>query len=163
MIKGKKTVKLPNEIVKSIYVNNIAVINSWVNTLNIDLVDNNDRTMLFHAIIAGFDDLVALLLESKANIDLKDNKGWSPLHYAVQNSKFVVVGLLIEKGANVETKDDYGNTALWRAVFASKGNGEIIKLLLAKGANPDNENDSGISPLGLANKIANYNIVQFFD
>ena len=72
------------------------------------------------------------------------------------------VELLLKSGVNVETKDIYGNTSLWRAVYSCKEKGDISKLLLDSGADIKNKNDSGISPIELAETIANYNIIQFF-
>jgi hypothetical protein len=58
--------------------------------------------------------------------------------------------------------DTLGNGVLFRAVFASRGNGEIIRMLRAAGADACARNSSGVSPLSLARTIANYNVAQFF-
>jgi ankyrin repeat protein len=62
----------------------------------------------------------------------------------------------------VDARDQYGNTPLWQAVFHSNGRGELIGLLLRSGASPNAANDSGISPVQLAQTIANYNVKQYF-
>ncbi|SMC00696.1 Ankyrin [Hymenobacter roseosalivarius DSM 11622] len=70
--------------------------------------------------------------------------------------------LLLQAGATVDLPDAYGNTPLWRATFESHGRGAMLKLLLAHGADPAQQNHSGVSPLQLAESIANYNVKQFY-
>lgn len=95
-------------------------------------------------------------------MNLKDANGWTPLHYAANEYFPEVTEFLLNNEAKVNATDDYGNNVLWRAVFASKGRGEIIHLLLAHNANQDQKNDSGISLLELAETIDNYDVKQFF-
>ena len=64
--------------------------------------------------------------------------------------------------ARVDLKDSNGNTALFRAVFNSKGEGTIIKQLLASGSDPDQKNNHGVSPRILADTIGNYDVKQYF-
>jgi ankyrin repeat protein len=73
-----------------------------------------------------------------------------------------VVKLLLKAGAAVDPRDSYGNTPLWRAVFQSEGDGEVIQLLRKAGADPYIENKHGNSPLKLARTIDNYDVRQFF-
>jgi len=159
----RKTDRLPDEIIKAIYVENIGLITDWQDPTNIDYTDSDGRTMLFQAILAGSENIVLILLQNGATVNLKDHKGWYPLHYAAQNYRAKIANLLLKKGADIEAKDDYGNTPLWRSVFASQGRGEMISLLLSHGANPNNANDSGVSPLALARNIANHDVKQFFE
>jgi ankyrin repeat protein len=62
---------------------------------------------------------------------------------------------------NIE--DRHGNTPLGRAVFNSRGRGELITALLKAGADRYHRNAYGKTPTELANTIANYNVAQFFD
>lgn len=70
--------------------------------------------------------------------------------------------MLLRAGALVDAADSSGNTPLWRAVFESKGRGEVIALLRRYGADPLRENAAGVSPLGLARTIGNYDVAQYF-
>lgn len=65
-------------------------------------------------------------------------------------------------GAKIDVRDSYGNTPLSMAVFASGGNGAVIKLLRNAGVDPYVANSSGVSLLSLARTIANYYVAQFF-
>jgi ankyrin repeat protein len=60
-------------------------------------------------------------------------------------------------------QDMHGNTALWRAVYESRGRGEMIRILCAHGADKNLRNKNAVSPEELARTIANYDVMQFFD
>lgn len=155
--------KLSNEIVQAIYSNDFLLITEWMNRDTINFIDSDNRSIIFHAVLADSIDFVSLLLESSPDLNIKDSRAWYPLHYAAQSYSPKVLDLLIRHGAMLEVKDDYGNTPLWRAVFTSNGRGNVIKSLLSNGANPHNANNSDITPYKLAYTIANYDVRQFFE
>jgi ankyrin repeat protein len=124
--------------------------------------DPYGRTELHYAVVDKKIDLVKSLLDSNYDPSAVDKNGWTPLHFAAQGYQVEIVRLLIQRGATIDAQDSYGNTPLGRAVFDSKGRGEIIKLLRDAGANPNLANKSNVSPLTLAQTIGNYNVKQFF-
>jgi ankyrin repeat protein len=128
-----------------------------------NLVDSDGRTPLMHAVTQGRDELVNLLLQNKADPDVQDRNGFSALHFAAQDYRAFAGRALLHAGAQVDLKDRFGNTALWRAVFHSRGRGEMIEMLLKSGADRFIKNNSDVSPIDLAQTIANYDIKQFFD
>ena len=136
-----------------------SIITEGVDTKAVDAVGRN---LIFYSVIEGrlnfLNEVVSLY-----DLNLKDKLGWSALHYAAQENKLAEAQLLINHGADLNNTDNYGNTVIWRAVFTSKGRGEMIKLLLSHGANPTIENNKGVSALTLANRIDNYNVAQFFN
>jgi ankyrin repeat protein len=71
--------------------------------------------------------------------------------------------LLLDSGASVDPRDANGNTPLFRAVFNSRGRGELIGLLRQRGADANSTNKFGVSPVGLARTIANYDVARFFN
>jgi ankyrin repeat protein len=73
-----------------------------------------------------------------------------------------MVSLLLTHGAVTEVEDANGNTPLFRAVFDSRGRGDVIALLLRAGADRDHENKHGVTPAQLAATIGNYDVAQFF-
>lgn len=91
-----------------------------------------------------------------------DKQGWTPLHFAAQRRSPDAAKVLLDHGVTVDLQDQYGNTPLLRAVFESKGEGEMIALLLACGADPDLANTHDVSPRSLANTIANHDVARWF-
>jgi ankyrin repeat protein len=91
-----------------------------------------------------------------------DDEGWTPLHFAAQSNSAEIAELLLNAGASLAPRDTHGNTLLFKAVFNSRGKGDVIRLLRARGANPYATNKHGVSPLKLARTIANFDVRQFF-
>jgi ankyrin repeat protein/imidazolonepropionase-like amidohydrolase len=88
-------------------------------------------TPLDRAVVAGFKDIVELLIAKGADVNAKDNWNWTPLHSAVYGHKDIVE-LLITKGANVNARDGASRTPLWYA--KEEGHTEIVELLRKHGA-----------------------------
>lgn len=125
-------------------------------------IDQQGRTPLHYAAADGSSDEVKRLLVSGAAVDAQDSNGWSPLHFAAQAVSPECTIELLKAGADVTLQDSFGNTALFRAVFASGGNGSVIQLLRKAGANPRSGNHHGVSPLSLARTIASHDVARFF-
>jgi ankyrin repeat protein len=125
--------------------------------------DGDHRTPLMHAAIDGNADLVRLLTASGADVDTRDRSGFSALHFAAQDFNLDVVRALLDAGAEVDVEDSFGNTPLGRAVFNSKGRGEMIQLLLSRGADKTRKNRNGVSPLDLARSVSNYDLRKYLE
>jgi uncharacterized protein len=125
--------------------------------------DEEERTPLIHAAIDNNLEVAKLLLDSGAQVDAQDDLGNSALHYAAQEHHLEMASLLIGCGARIDIQDLHGNTPLWRAVFNSRGRGELITMLLKAGGDRNHRNKYGKTPLDLARTIANYNVTQFFN
>ncbi len=125
--------------------------------------DSDGRTPLIHAAIDNRFTVADLLLQSNADADAQDHLGNSALHYAAQEHHAEIASLLIGYGAKVDLEDSHGNTPLWRAVFNSRGRGDLIQILVTAGADRHHRNKHGKTPFDLANSIANYDVVRFFD
>ena len=128
----------------------------------VDSVDRDGCTALHLAAMAGHEPLVQRLLAANANVDAADRQGMTPLHFASREHCLGVVAILLKARANVDAQDAFGNTPLWRATFASRGRGEVIRLLRNSGADPDLRNSSGVSARELAATIANNDLLGFF-
>jgi ankyrin repeat protein len=125
--------------------------------------DPDGRIALMHAVIDGRDELVKLLIARCSDVNAQDKQGFSALHFAAQDYRQSATDALLKAGATVDARDKFGNTPLGRAVFNSRGRGDIIKLLLEHGADRNAKNNSGKSPLDLANTIGNYDVKLFFN
>lgn len=95
--------------------------------------------------------------------DLTDSNGFTPLMYCIQNDRNEMIDFLLDQNANINKQNKAGNTALFYAVFCSKNKIDIIEKLLNKGADMNLQNKSGISPLSLANTMANKNVANFMN
>ncbi len=129
---------------------------------NINEIDADGRSALHHAIIGENPAFVRILLDAGADARIADGNGWTPLHFAVRNKSVDIAKWLIDSGADVNAMDVHGNSVLARAVFESKGRGEMIALLLQAGADRDQKNKHGVSAFELACTIENYDVRQWF-
>jgi ankyrin repeat protein len=125
-------------------------------------VDEYGRAPLHYAAADGNAAEVAHLLAEGANPNAQDDNGWTPAHFAAQAGSFECMNALLIAGADPALTDSYGNTVLFRAVFASRGDGRLIRALRAAGADPHATNKHGVSPLALARTIGNYDVRQYF-
>jgi uncharacterized protein len=116
------------------------------------------RTAVHYAALNGDVDGLRQLVVSGVDPDASDSVGWTPLHFAAQAQNAQAAAALLAGGATVDVPDRHGNTALWTAVFNFRGEGATLRVLLGAGADPERENSHGVSPRGLAGKIANYDV-----
>lgn len=121
------------------------------------------RSDLHYAAFDNNIEKVHLFLVSGADPNEADHEGFTPLHFAAQQHSVASARFLLEQGATVDPINRYGNTPLWMAVFNSKGRGELIQLLRSYGANVFHANAAGVTPVGLARTIGNYNVAQYFE
>jgi ankyrin repeat protein len=88
--------------------------------------------------------------------------GCTPLQIASFMGHNKVVELLISKGANLEAKDETnGATALSWAVAA--GRKDVVETLLSNGAVIDAKDKKGETPLSVATKAKNQEIVALLE
>lgn len=129
---------------------------------NRDVRDRQGRTLLHAAALHGDLAEVEQLIAAGADPGAADNSGFTPLHMAAQEGNADTARALLDAGAEVDQRNRFGNTALFVAVFNSRGRGDLISLLRERGADPMMENASGQTPLGLARLIANFDVAQYF-
>ncbi|MDB6022526.1 MAG: hypothetical protein JWQ04_2383 [Pedosphaera sp.] len=152
-----------DEILTAIAKNNkVALARLLAEGCDSNVKDSAGRTPLMHAVIGDKREIVDMLIHNGADVNAQDNDGFSPLHFAAQDFRVETAKSLLNNNAQVDARDEYGNTPLWRAVFNSRGRGEMINLLLEHGADRMIRNKSGKTSVELANTIANFNIKQFF-
>jgi ankyrin repeat protein len=115
--------------------------------------DDDGRTPLFSAVLAGSVGLLGLLLESGADVNARDNDGWTALHFAAQEHEVEIAHLLVARDADVNAQDADGASVLWRAVFSAAGRADIVRHLVAHGAKEDLPNKAGETPRQLAERL----------
>jgi ankyrin repeat protein len=107
--------------------------------------------------------MVEALLAAGADVALPDKEGWTPLAFAAQDYLVDIAEVLLKAGAPVDAMDSDGNTPLFRAVFWSRGRGEMIKLLLGAGADKNRKNKHGVSPAELANNVSEHDVRKWLE
>ena len=96
-------------------------------TVTVESNGSESQLLLFHAVHAGHQSVVELLLELGLTIESKDNNGQTPLSWAAKNGHEDVVKLLLDKGADIESKGNNDQTPLSRA--AENSHEAIVELL----------------------------------
>lgn len=117
---------------------------------------------IINAIIEDDFEWFAELINQKG-ADVIDKNGFTPLMYCIQNEKKEMIDFLLDKDIDINKVNNIGNTALFYAVFKSKNKTGIIEKLLKKGADMNISNNTGISPLSLANSMANEKVKDFMN
>jgi len=106
-------------------------------------------------------EIIRFLLKNGANINQKNNYGSTVLMGAVSTpNNLKVVKLLLDYNADINTKNKYGNTLLHEAAL-NLGTIEIIKLLLNKGIEINILNNDMETPLDIAYKYENLEVVSY--
>ena len=103
---------------------------------------------------------VKALLDQGVDINAKDDGGRTQLHRASLGGHEKLVRLLISKGADVNVQEDQGfrATPLHHAVH--RDHRDIVEILLAHGADIDIKDRNGRTPLDMAKRRGNAEIVE---
>jgi uncharacterized protein len=135
---------------------------------DVNSFDRNGDNILHHYILStsynptNFNPEIFIKELIKRGLDLNAVQSELPnrsaLHLAVITNNKRITELLISLKAKIDIRDNYGNSPLWLAVMNYRNDDPFfIQFLISNGADKNIENESGISPLKLANTIANYN------
>ncbi len=117
---------------------------------------------IINAIIEDDFEWFVELIEQKG-VNICDINGFTPLMYCIQNERPKMIAFLLEQNLDINKANKIGNTALFYAVFQSKNKTEVIEKLLKKGADMNISNNAGVSPLSLANSMANEKVKDFMN
>ncbi len=92
------------------------------NNAKYDIVDNDERSIIYYAIESGFYPIVEKLLEKSANgvgvliVNMRDIHGNTPIHYAIKLKNIKILRLLMRYEPNLYTKNSEGYNALHLAI-----------------------------------------------
>lgn len=106
--------------------------------VDVDIQDNNGRTVIHNAVIA--DDLLVVekLLTKKANLSLKDNYGRTALHHTQWKGNYQIARWLIASGADMNQPDNSGFNILNYATIL--GHIKLVVTLVNSGVLMYNKN-----------------------
>lgn len=124
---------------------------------NVSVFDRRGYTPLHWAAQRGYAKVVALLLQKGAYVNVKSKKGLTPLLQAAALGRADVVAILLSRGANANMGDNERWTPLHKAV--ANGHLEVIRLLKEAHADPYAEHVSGATPLMIAKRLKNNQII----
>lgn len=110
--------------------------------------DHNGNTALIWATTEENEDVVKLLVESRAFVNVQNFIGETALFNSVSRGNFGMTAYLLENGANPNIANLDGTTPLHMSV--ASGNLEIMKLLCNYGAFINAQDDRGDTPLHYA-------------
>ena len=119
-------------------------------------------TPLYESAHQGHKAVVKLLLDSGAEANKADKYGYTPLHKAACRGHKEVVELLLDRGADPSKVEEvFKETALHKAAYY--GHKDVVQLLLVRGADPNEESQFGSTPIHLAQRGSNMDVVHMLN
>jgi ankyrin repeat protein len=131
-----------------------------IDNANVNVRNEQGQSLLHESIAFDRDDFSEFLLSLGIDVNHQDKNGQTPLHFASCYSNKVIVDLLFNAGANPRLKDKYGNSPLWTAIFNAKDDYSVVQLFKKQGADFLSKNKVGKSPLDLAKRIGNSELLK---
>lgn len=130
----------------------------------VDILDQEERSILFIPIRYGYNDILKNLLEDNSNkigisiVNIRDKKGNIPLHYAIMHNNLNAIKLLLKHDSNVNIFNDDGLNSLHIAVYTKKL--DICQEIIKSNINLNSKNKNGESALHIAVSLESDNIVE---
>ena len=129
------------------YIISYAVINNRLDIIQllikkgakIDILDSDDRTILYYPIKYGYNNILDYLLKINKEligvniINIRDKSFKTPLHYAITNKNNYALNKLLENDGNPNYVDNKGYNLLHHTIFTRDSN--ICKTVIAYIAN----------------------------
>ncbi|KAK6175673.1 hypothetical protein SNE40_014076 [Patella caerulea] len=126
--------------------------------IDINEQDSNGSTALHFAVAQSNVKCLGILFKYNANTNIKDENGFTPLALAAgRYANSSVSETLLNKGAEVNIVNKYGNSLLHTAVYAQDIH--CVQILMKHGADITIQNKKGKTPLDLAKKLDNEDII----
>jgi len=132
----KEVENVNKDIFEAIKDHNNTLFDNILPTVDIEMKDKRNYSLLWRAIISKNLYAVDQLLQKGVDINGKDNNNHhTPIYYATINNKSELLKVLLENGVDVNSKNQFGNYVLSTSMQGCD-NFETITLLLDNGANP---------------------------
>jgi ankyrin repeat protein len=116
---------------------------------NINATGGWGNTALHSAATMGYEEVVALLLDTGAHANTRDRQGVTPIMLACDNDHLGVVKMLVQHIEGQGLND--GNVDGWTALHHATrwGHDEVVRFLLLAGADPTIRDNRGRTPRAL--------------
>jgi ankyrin repeat protein len=118
----------------------------------INVKDENGKTILFFASQQGYDKLAGYLISHGAQVNVKDRWGFTPLHVAKTRA---VAEVLSRHGAYMEARTNSGFTPLRQAVYQMRM--DVAEYLLDNGAASNIYLNAAVGKLARVQRMVNRN------
>jgi len=128
---------------------------------DVNAQNDTGATPLFLAVLTGHRDIAKLLVSRGADVNKKTRDGKAPLSLALEQGDPEMIAVLIEGGVDVKSKKEDGSTVLHEACGIPKFPFAAVKQLVSAGAKPDVKNNAGLTPIDIAKKAGNKEIVDY--
>ena len=158
--KFQKLIKEKKEeiLILTSYVRDKGVILRYLEEIEVNTKDKDERTILSLASFEGHKELIELLIEKVLEIDSADRYGRNALHIASLEGDRLVVEILISRGAEIDLADKYGRTPL--CIVSYEGHKEVVELLISNGARIDLSDKYKRTPLYIASEKGYKEVVE---
>jgi len=128
---------------------------------DVNAQNDTGATPLFLAVLTGHKEIAKLLVSRGADVNKKTKDGKAPLSMALEQGDPEMLAILIEGGVDVTSKKEDGSTILHEACGIPKFPLATVKQLVSAGAKPDVKNKAGLTPIDIAKKAGNREIVDY--
>lgn len=108
--------------------NNLFELKKYLQFGNVNITDDNKKSLLHHAVEGKSIDCLNLLIDSYINLNITDDNNQTALFDCCMKGNLGIVKVLINNKIDVNIKDCYGNIALFYAIRTNKAS--IVDLLL---------------------------------
>ena len=112
----------------SIYANNINLLKEYLETGDINVINERGMSLLHYAIVFNNSEVLNLLLDNYINVNIQDKHGETAAHYCVINNRMGFLKTLIRHNCDLNIKNEDGQNALYKACVL--GRDQMISLFL---------------------------------
>ena len=133
--------------------------------IRIDIIDDNNRCILYNIIKFGYTDILKLFIEKNKKIigvnifELKDKSGNIALFYAINFNNVELINLIIKEMYTLYIKNNIGENCLHIAIKTQNIN--TFKIILKNFNNLSSKNNDGESCLHIMIKYKCYDIIKY--
>ena len=141
---------------------NLAIVDLLLHQKGIDVnsSNRNGATALIIAAEYGNDVMVRSLLRHGANALLRDCEDGTAIYRAMEKSHCSTVMAMLDSNIDLAGKDNQGHSLLHSACLLKETQPDIVRQLINRGVGVDTQDDHGETPLHMACRVGNLEVVK---